>query len=368
MNAPAAPIRILVVDDSRTMRAMLAAAMAGDPAVTIVGEAADPFEARQMIKALNPDVLTLDIEMPGMNGLEFLEKLMRLRPMPVVMVSSLTQESAVAAIAALELGAVDVVGKPEDARSATFGRELLAKVKAAARARMRYSALDGPAIPPVPPARGAASPPVTAKIVGSTKPAAIFHPAAVIGIAASTGGVDALLKLLPGLPAPSPPIVIVQHMPAGFTGRFAERLNANCHFRVREAEPGMVLEPGLAVLAPGGRHLRIEKRPSGRYVCRISDQDDRPFRPSADYLFHSLASAAGAQGISVILTGLGDDGTEGMKAMRAQGAATFAESEESAIIYGMPKAAMQRGAAQRSASIGTLHIHITEALKARAAA
>lgn len=352
------PIRILVVDDSRTMRAMLSAAMSDDPAVTIVGEAADPFEARQMIKALNPDVLTLDIEMPGMNGLEFLEKLMRLRPMPVVMVSSLTQDRAAAAIAALELGAVDVVGKPQDARNAAFGRELLAKVKAAARAQMLASPLDGPV-----PAR-------TRPPIGATpaKAAGIFHPDAVIGIAASTGGVDALLKLLPALPMPVPPIVIVQHMPAGFTGRFAERLNVNCPFRVREAEPGMVLEPNLAVLAPGGRHLRVEKRPSGRYVCRISDQDDLPFRPSADYLFHSLAIAAGAKGISVILTGLGDDGTEGMKAMREQGAATFAESEESAIIYGMPRAALMQGAARRAASIRSLHILIAEALKENAAA
>lgn len=336
------PIKVLVVDDSRLMRTLISAILSEDRMIKVVGEAADPFAAREKIKALAPDVITLDVEMPGMNGLEFLEKLIRLRPMPVVMVSTLTSAGAFAAVAALELGAVDVIGKPHDGADPAFAAELTAKIKAAARAKVRPGERASPAI-------GSPRPVPAARAQRANAPAF-----SVIAIAASTGGVEALAQLLPKLTPPLPPIVIAQHMPAGFTLRFAERLNALCPFQVREAEAGLPLDANLAVLAPGGRHLTIERRASGRLICRINDRTDLPFRPSADLLFQSLAEGVGAEAIGVILTGLGDDGADGLRAMRAAGAATFAESEETAVIYGMPKAAMLRGAVGRVAPLHTL--------------
>lgn len=333
-------IRVLIIDDSRTMRAMLRASL--DQAdIEILGEATDPYDAREKIKALNPDVITLDVEMPGMNGLEFLEKIMRLRPMPVIMVSTLTHQGAQIGIEALAMGAVDVIGKPRDITDPRFAHELCMKIRAAAGANItagRHVELSRAREPVRKPLR----------------PAMRFNPQTLIAIGASTGGVEALTRLLPELGPDGPPIVIAQHMPASFTRRFAERLQRLCGFSVVEAEAGMLIHPGQAILAPGGVHLRIEKRPSQRYVCRLVEDDTQPFKPSVDMLMASVANAAGANGVGVILTGLGNDGAQGLLEMRRAGALTFCESAESAVIYGMPRAAFELGAAQKQLPLDLL--------------
>lgn len=319
------PIRVLLVDDSATIRHLLRSLLSQDCEIEVVGEAPEPAIARRMIKELNPDVITLDVEMPNMNGLEFLEKIMRLRPMPVVMVSTLTQRGAEVTLSALELGAVDCFPKPTDNAAAVLtatGGELIEKIKAAAGARVR-------------PPRQGAPPPETGE----------FHPGdMVVGIGSSTGGVEALLQVLSAFPANCPPTVITQHMPAHFTTSFAARLSRLCRPEVREARDGDVLKPGQVFLAPGGNtHLEIAGRGSLR--CHLLAAPlVSGHRPSVDVLFRSLASSAGPRSIGVILTGMGSDGADGLLQMRKAGAATIGQDEASAIIYGMPRAAYERGA------------------------
>jgi two-component system chemotaxis response regulator CheB len=280
-----------------------------------------------MIKALNPDVITLDIEMPNMNGLEFLEKIMRLRPMPVVMVSTLTQRGADATLAALELGAVDYVGKPTDGAVGAFeasGPELVQKVKSAAKARVRS---PGP--------RGAPRIRESENYVPAEK---------VIAIGASTGGVEALIEVLSVFPRNCSPTVITQHMPARFTTTFAQRLARNCNLNVEEATDGAILEPGRIYLAPGGEtHLEISGHATLR--CKlVHSQACNGHRPSVDVLFHSVAKVAQSGSVGVILTGMGRDGAMGLKALRDAGAATLGQDEASSVIYGMPRVAFELGA------------------------
>lgn len=330
MNA----VRVLVVDDSATMRNLISATLRADPELEVVGSAADPLQAREAIKSLNPDVITLDVEMPNMNGLEFLEKIMRLRPMPVVMVSTLTQAGAEASIAALELGAVDCVGKPVGGLSPRDAfADLNLKVKSAAKARVRgHTARTAP-----PPRKD-------------------FRPGRhVVAIGASTGGVEALLTVLSEYPKNCPPTVITQHMPGTFTSSFAARLNRECAAHVEEASDGAVLEPGRVFLAPGGSaHLEIYG--TGAFRCRLRDGDKvEGHRPSVDVLFHSVARAAGADGVGVILTGMGRDGARGLKAIREAGGQTIGQDAASCVVYGMPRSAAEIGALQTQlplASIG----------------
>ncbi len=287
---------------------------------------ADPIEAREAIKRLDPDVLTLDVEMPNMNGLAFLERLMRLKPMPVVMVSTLTQAGADVSLTALELGAIDCVAKPtsgEAMREALC--ELAEKVKNAAKARPRTL---GDAS-----ARRAPS-------------ADFYHNGAVLGIGSSTGGVEALLAMLSAFPANCPPTVITQHMPKTFTGSFAARLDRTCAPSVAEAEDGAPLRQGQIYLAPGGdRHLEVESAVGG-LRCRLRDAPAvSGHRPSVDVLFHSLARAA-PHSVGVILTGMGKDGAQGLLAMRQAGARTLAQDEASCVVYGMPRVAFEIGAAE----------------------
>lgn len=321
------PVRVLIVDDSATMRGFIAAALADDPMIEIAGQASDPLEAREAIKTLNPDVITLDVEMPNMNGLAFLAKLMRLRPMPVIMVSSLTQYGAEVSLAALELGAFDCVGKPISGlpTQKPFD-ELPGKIKAAARARVR-SPSD--------------SHPLDARI-GSFVP-----DGRIIAIGSSTGGVEALLAILSAFPANCPPTVIAQHMPGAFTGSFADRLDRACAASVRQASDGAILEPGSIYLAPGGQtHLEISRSEPAR--CRLHAADHvNGHRPSVDVLFSSVARAVGEKALGVILTGMGRDGADGMLAMRRTGAATIGQDEASSVVYGMPKAAFDLGAVER---------------------
>ncbi|TKT75491.1 chemotaxis response regulator protein-glutamate methylesterase [Aquamicrobium sp. LC103] len=333
-------VKVLVVDDSATMRSLISAMLRRDPEIVVVGQAGDPLEAREAIKQLNPDVMTLDVEMPNMNGLAFLEKVMRLRPMPVVMVSTLTQRGADVTLAALELGAVDCVGKPTSGMSPgdAFG-DLAEKVKAAARARVR-AASDRPASQV---ARGA------------------FRPdGRVVAIGSSTGGVEALQSLLSAFPANCPPTVITQHMPATFTKSFAERLNRVCAAQVSEATEGAVLEPGRVYIAPGGNaHLAISGALQKR--CRLVDAPAvNGHRPSVDMLFQSVAASAGQGAVGVILTGMGRDGAQGLLAMRKAGAETVGQSEASCVVYGMPRVAHEIGAVQRQFSLERIGAEIID--------
>jgi len=318
-------IRVLIVDDSATMRALIAAALSNDPELEVIGEAADPLEARQAIKDLNPDVITLDVEMPNMNGLEFLERLMRLRPMPVVMVSTLTSRGAVATLEALELGAVDCIAKPAAGSPHAFD-VLPEKVKAAARARVRPSQ----------------------QTRSAPRPTGPFTPnQKVVAIGSSTGGVEALLSLVEHLSPNCAPTVITQHMPATFTGSFAERLNRSCAAEVSEARDGDPLIPGRVYLAPGGdRHLEIEGVTALR--CRLTPGAPvSGHSPSVDMLFRSVARTAKARAVGVILTGMGRDGAAGLLEMRNAGAGTLGQDEASCVVYGMPRAAFELGAVER---------------------
>ena len=318
-------VRTLVVDDSPTMRAMVAHTLAHDPDIEIVGAADGPAQAREMIKALEPDVVTLDVEMPGMNGLEFLDKIMRLRPMPVVMLSTLTATGAETTIRALEIGAVDCFPKPNGVAAWGAMREELADmIKAAAQSRPRQRR----------------APPSPARPQVEYRP----RPGSLIAIGASTGGVDALIELLSGFPALCPPTLIVQHMPASFTTSFAARLDRLAKPNVAEAVSGARLMPGHVYLAPGGTlHLEVVGGQLPR--CRLSQGEKiSGHRPSVDRLFHSVAKTVGAAATGAILTGMGADGAQGLKAMRDAGSRTVGQDEASCVVYGMPAAARQIGA------------------------
>jgi two-component system, chemotaxis family, protein-glutamate methylesterase/glutaminase len=335
------PKRVLVVDDSPLMRKLIGDVLSSDPELEVVGAAPDPVRAWEMIQRTRPDVLTLDVEMPKMNGIEFLEKLMRAHPMPVVMVSSLTEPSCALSLRALALGAIDVVAKPKLDLERTFaeiGAELVAKVKGAAQARVKRPPSVGK-MPRTTPSRAA----FPARRARSSRSAS----GAVLAIGASTGGTTALRALLAELPDDAPGIVIVQHMPEHFTQRFAEHLDKLCAIRVREAAEGDLIEPGQALIAPGGSaHLRIE-RSGTQAVVRLVEGAPVSFnRPSVDVLFHSCAEAIGSQTVAALLTGMGHDGAEGLLALRRAGARTVAQDEATSVVFGMPGEAVARGAAE----------------------
>jgi two-component system chemotaxis response regulator CheB len=324
------PIKVLIVDDSSLMRKLLVELLSRDPELEVVGTAADPFAARDLIKATNPDVLTLDVEMPRMDGLTFLGNLMRLRPMPVVMISSLTERGADTTLAALELGAVDFVAKPRLDLAHGVGalaEEIVAKLKIAARARV--GAL-------------ATRPPTLLRAVG---PVRLETTERVVAIGASTGGTEALAQILAAVPPDNHGIVIAQHIVAEFSGRFAERLDRTSAITVCEARDGDPILRGHAYLAPGHHHLHVI-RSGARYLCRLSDAPPiNRHRPSVDALFESVAVAAGANAIGALLTGMGVDGASGLAAMRAQGARTIAQDRETSVVWGMPGEAVRRDAA-----------------------
>jgi two-component system chemotaxis response regulator CheB len=333
-------VRVLIVDDSATMRSLIANVLQRDPEIEVVGEAGDPLEAREAIKRLNPDVITLDVEMPNMNGIDFLEKIMRLRPMPVIMVSTITVRGAEATMEALELGAVDCVAKPSTGGLEDF-QDLAFKVKAAAKAKVK-------------PLRPASAAP---------KPAPVEHTPddRVIGIGSSTGGVEALVTILSRFPANCPPTVITQHMPATFTKNFAARLDRMCAPHVGEAYEGALLENGRVYIAPGGEH-HLEVSGAGQLRCRLTAGPSvNGHRPSVDVLFRSMAKAVGPRGVGAILTGMGRDGAEGLLAMRRTGAHTFGQDEASCVVYGMPKAAFEIGAVERQAPLDRLAAELLKA-------
>lgn len=340
-------IKVLVVDDSALIREVLTRMLSRDGDIAVVGTATDPIDAREKIKALNPDVVTLDIEMPNMNGLQFLDKLMRLRPTPVVMVSTLTKKGASETLLALELGAVDFVAKPSaefEGGIDAFGANLRDKIRAAAKSDVRGRS-----------AGRAEAPKLAVKTAAAPS-------GSLIAIGASTGGVEAIRTVLSQMPPDCPPIVIAQHMPPGFTSRFAARLDEVCNLSVVEAEDRMVLQPGHAYVAKGDYHLRVE-RSSGQLKTRLThDELASGHRPSVDVLFESVAKTVGAMAVGAILTGMGRDGARGLKMMRDAGAYTVGQSQASALVYGMPRVAFEEGAVVEQAPIEAIAGRLANAL------
>lgn len=331
-------IKLLIIDDSLLIRAMIKSIVADDPSIDVVGEASDPFEAREKIKQLNPDVVTLDVEMPKMDGLSFLEKIMSLRPMPVIMVSTLTQKGADVTLRALELGAVDYVAKPVNQDLTAIGQELLIKIKVASSARVTWQKrLDQTPKP----------------IISSGS-----YSKKLIAVGSSTGGVEALYDIILQLPVDCPPVVVAQHISKGFSERFAERVNKCAEINVKEAEDGEKFLAGTVYIAQGGKHISIKKT-GHEYFCQIiEDREGDSFRPSVDRLFLSVAEVIGRDAVGVILTGMGKDGALGMLTMRKKGAATLGQDEKSSVVYGMPRAAMMAGGVEKQVSLGQMARHI----------
>lgn len=334
-------IKVLIVDDSALVRQMLTEILGAARGIEVVGAAPDPYAAREKIKALHPDVVTLDVEMPKMDGLTFLGNLMRLHPLPVVMVSSLTERGADVTLRALELGAVDFVSKPKVDLAHTledYAEEIVEKVRAAAGARVRVR--EAPVIPDVAPKLTA-----DAVIARSTAPSHFRTTDRIVAIGASTGGTEAIKEVLMRMPADAPGTVITQHIPAAFSGPFARRMDGLSAMNVAEAWDGAVIIPGHAYIAPGDKHLMVG-RDGARFVCRLSDGPPvNRHRPSVDVLFRSVAQCVGINAIGALLTGMGADGAEGMKEMHDAGAHTVAQDERTSVVWGMPGEAVRRGAA-----------------------
>lgn len=337
--------RVLVVDDSALMRALLTEMINAFPDLEVVGAAPDAQSARDMIKMFNPDVLTLDVHMPKMDGLEFLDRLMRLRPMPVVMVSSFTEAGSDTTLKALELGAVDFIGKPRadgPKRMDEYAEELGDKIRAARNARLRHQAMNRPGGTIAQTVQPAASIALPLRAAASGK---------IIFVGASTGGTEAIKEFLLGVPADCPPILIVQHMPETFTTSFARRLDGLCAPKVIESQGNEKVESGCVYIAPGHSHLQIRRGPVGYVTELLSTPPVNRHRPSVDVLFDSAAEVVGRQAVGVILTGMGKDGAQGLLRMRQAGAHTFGQDEASCVVYGMPREAFLVGAVEEQCSL-----------------
>jgi two-component system chemotaxis response regulator CheB len=343
-SGQAKKLTVLIVDDSALVRRLLTEMLSSDAGITVLGAAHDAYDAREKIKALNPDVLTLDVEMPRMDGVTFLRNLMRLRPMPVIMVSSLTEKGAEVTLDALSIGAVDYLPKPKIDLAATladYKEELISKVKAAASARLRATTTTP----------SASADAILAKRDSQRR---LRTTERIIAIGASTGGTEAIKEVLIRLPPDTPGIVITQHIPKLFSGAFARRMDACCQVSVCEAEDGQQILRGHAYVAPGDKHLLLV-RDGARYVCRL---DEGPpvnrHKPSVDVLFRSVAQQAGRNAIGVILTGMGKDGALGLKEMRDAGAPTVAQDEATSIVWGMPGEAVAVGGAADVLPLGEI--------------
>lgn len=327
-------IKVLVVDDSAIVRKLLSEQLSRSPEITVVGTAPDPYVARDKIVALEPDVITLDVEMPKMDGITFLKKLMRYYPLPVIVVSSLTPKGSQLAMQALEAGAVEVIPKPGSSYSVNeLGDILIEKIRAAAQSRLSVGANQSASGPD--------------KISTIDISGLRFTTDKVIAIGASTGGTEAIRKVLVQMPSDAPGIVIVQHMPAQFTSAFARRLDELCRIRVMEATDGEAVVAGKALIAPGNYHL-ILSRSGAKYQVHVKTGPRVYYqRPSVDVLFHSVAREAGPNSVGVLLTGMGADGAKGLLAMKQAGARTIAQNEETCVVFGMPREAIHLGAAER---------------------
>jgi two-component system chemotaxis response regulator CheB len=333
-------IKVLIVDDSALMRQLLTQILTSDPQIEVVGAAADPFVAREKIKSLNPDVITLDVEMPRMDGLTFLEKLMRGHPMPVIMISSLTERGADITLRALSLGAIDYISKPKlDVTDGTIeqAEEIIAKVKAAAAVKVR-------------------SGPSAAAARAERAPRAYLFTAThkVVAIGASTGGTEALKDLLSPLPADFPGIVVVQHMPESFTGPFAKRLDTMCHMHVQEARDGDHILPGHVLIAPGGHQMAVVRHGAEYAVSVHRGERVNLHMPSVDVLFNSCAEQLGKNALGVLLTGMGADGAQGMLRMRQAASFTIAQDESTSVVFGMPKEAIRLGGVAEVLPLGQI--------------
>lgn len=348
-------IKVLIVDDSALVRRLLSDIFNATGEFEVVETASDPFIARDKIKKLNPDVITLDVEMPRMDGITFLENLMRLRPIPVVMISSLTQHGAEVTLRALELGAVDFVAKPKldvFGGLADYGDEIIAKVKAAAGARVRPPRALAAVSPPKYSADAVLPPAAMGRMLRTTE--------RIVAIGASTGGTEALRELLQSMPPDAPGIVISQHIPAAFSGPFAERLNKVSPMSVCEAQDGQYILPGHVYVSPGDRHLLVD-RDGARYRIKLSDGPPvNRHRPSVDVMFRSVAQNVGPNGVGVVLTGMGDDGARGLKEMQERGAKTIAQDEASSVVWGMPGSAVKLGAADNVLALRAIPERILE--------
>jgi two-component system chemotaxis response regulator CheB len=334
---------VLIVDDSALVRKLLSAILSGDPEIQVVGTAKDPYDAREQIKALSPQVITLDVEMPKMDGITFLRNLMRLRPTPVVMVSSLTEANADVTMAALEAGAVDYVEKPKIGVAeglSAMAEELCLKVKTAARARLR------PYTKPLPTVVKA---PVSLKTTDR-----------IVAIGASTGGTEAIAEILAELPPTCPAVLITQHIPTQFSRRFAERLDKLSQLAVSEATDGQAVLLGHAYVAPGDQHMRLERSGAKYYVRLAQDPPINRHRPAVDALFESVASEAGKNALGVILTGMGADGAQGLLTLKNTGARTIAQDKETSVVWGMPGEAVKRGAAHETLPLSVIAGRIKE--------
>jgi two-component system chemotaxis response regulator CheB len=339
-------IRVLIVDDSRMIRDVLTHILEDQPDIEVVGAAADAYEARDMVRDLKPDVITLDVEMPKMSGLEFLDKLMRARPIPVLMISSFTERGSETTFRALELGAVDFVTKPKlnEQTPDDYGAVIAEKIRAAKSARLKV------------PRRADPNDTVTMPAVVEKRPVprGVKTSERLIAVGASTGGTEAIREFLVGMPTDCPGIVIVQHMPENFTRMFAERLNGLCKINVKEAEHNDPILPGHAYIAPGGKHLWV-KRDEGQLLAKLSTEPPMNLhRPSVDFLFLSAAKFVGADAIGIIMTGMGRDGAAGMLEMKKAGAWTIAQDEATSVIFGMPREAIEAGAVQEVAPLNKL--------------
>jgi two-component system chemotaxis response regulator CheB len=345
-------VRVLVVDDSALARRAITDALSRDPEIEVLGGAIDPYQAREMIMELEPDVITLDLEMPRMDGLTFLKILQQHHPLPVVVISSLTQAGSAKAMEALNAGAVDVLGKPDGSRNLVEMAQVLSyHVKAAAQSRRRGKFVKAEAPQTITPAASVTS-----------IPAGKYSQRKVIVIGSSTGGVEALRYVLPKLPAGLPPIAVVQHIPANFSKIMAHHLDELCPYHVREAVDGDELKPGLCLVAPGDFHAALVPHGMGYKIRLVQSPPVHHCRPAVDILFRSAAQHAGSHAVAALLTGMGVDGAAGMKAMQTAGAETIAESEESCVVFGMPQAAIKLGAANRVVPLTRMAASILEAL------
>jgi len=338
-------IRVLVIDDSALVRNLLTHILEKDPQIQVVGTAADPYIAREKIKKLRPDVLTLDVEMPKMDGITFLQNLMRLHPMPVVMVSSYTEKGAEITLRALELGAIDFVSKLQgDLASSleTIGEEIIHKVKTASQANIRAAGRARHAMPLSVEEKQSVD-----SILPRPNKQRANGALPLIAIGASTGGTEAIKEVLLGLPEKMPAIVITQHIPPGFSTAFAKRMDRLAALKIHEAEDGQPIVPGHVYIAPGARHLLVSQNKQG-YLCKLNDGPRvNRHKPSVDVLFRSVVQTAGRNATGVILTGMGDDGAKSLLEMREAGARTIAQDEESSVVWGMPGSAVKCGAAEQ---------------------
>ncbi|MEY4592568.1 MAG: hypothetical protein RIR18_1463 [Pseudomonadota bacterium] len=340
--------RVLIIDDSALMRKLLMEIINTEKDLEVVGAAPDAHIAREMIKTLNPDVVTLDVQMPKMDGIEFLEKLMRLRPTPVVMVSSFTEAGSETTLKALELGAVDFIGKPRgDSPSSMeeYSHELCEKLRAASSAKLQRKLVT---------TKATTTSSISSGLALRSPEARTFHSGTVIYLGASTGGTEAIKEFLAGVPANCPPILIVQHMPETFTASFAKRLDSLSAPHVIEAKGGERIEAGTVYIAPGHSHMIVKKTPAGLQIELQQTPPVNRHRPAVDVLFDSAALVSGKQAIGVILTGMGKDGAQGLLRMKQAGALTFGQDEHSCVVYGMPKEAFNVGAVQEVVSLSEM--------------